>query len=263
MTDLLINLPLWLVGLLIIGGAMLLAVGCMLALRPLIRRSVQEGHNDVAGYVFAVVGTLYAVLLAFLVFAVWNQYQTAQDTASNESASIGALYRNVQIFPQPVRGGLSGEIRSFVRSVIADEWPALAHGHSSLTTRHDLNRIYLTFRQIQPRTNQETQTYAAALRALDDASQQRVLLIQESASSLQTILWFVLILAAIITICFSFLFFMENIWVQGFITISLTGVIAAVLFLLVVLDHPFAGAERISPADFVTLLQTIRDISRT
>jgi hypothetical protein len=40
----------------------------------------RQGHNDVAGFIYAVVGVIYAVLLALMVIAVWEDYEKARDT---------------------------------------------------------------------------------------------------------------------------------------------------------------------------------------
>jgi hypothetical protein len=42
--------------------------------------TVRREHNDVAGFIYAVLGVIYAVLLALVVIAVWEQFDRARIT---------------------------------------------------------------------------------------------------------------------------------------------------------------------------------------
>jgi hypothetical protein len=55
----------------------LVAVVGLLVVQRLVPSDRREGQNDVAGFFYAVLGVAYAVLLAFVVIAVWQDYETA------------------------------------------------------------------------------------------------------------------------------------------------------------------------------------------
>jgi len=76
-------------------------------------------------------------------------------------------------------------------------------------------------------------------------------------------MWSVMIVGAIITIGFSFLFGMENLWAQSFMVASLAGIITLVLLLIVALDHPYAGIITVTPEAFVDQLARIKDYLAT
>ena len=44
-------------------------------------------HNEVAGFIISVVGTLYGVLLGFLTVVVWQHFSDSRDQAARESAA--------------------------------------------------------------------------------------------------------------------------------------------------------------------------------
>jgi hypothetical protein len=54
-----------------------------------------EQHNEVAGFIIAVIGGLYAVLLAFVVISVWEQFDAAQTDASREANHVEMLRTEV------------------------------------------------------------------------------------------------------------------------------------------------------------------------
>ena len=62
-----------------IAFIVLVAVLVSLVGLALVRRMVPASrlaqHTDVAGYVYAVIGVIYAVILAFVVIAAWEEYR--------------------------------------------------------------------------------------------------------------------------------------------------------------------------------------------
>ena len=76
------SIPSWLLFLLIVGGSVLLAWVGTLLLRRLTKAPMDDRQNEVAGFIFATVGVLYAVLLAFTVIIVWEQYLSAENAVS-------------------------------------------------------------------------------------------------------------------------------------------------------------------------------------
>jgi hypothetical protein len=72
----LLKLPLSLLALLVIGLPVLLAVVGLLLVRSRLPHPRLKPHHDVAGYIYAGLAVLYAVLLAFVVVIVWQQFNT-------------------------------------------------------------------------------------------------------------------------------------------------------------------------------------------
>jgi hypothetical protein len=60
-------------GVLVVCAVGLAALGGLALVQRLVPTEVRQGHNDVAGFI-------YAVLLALMVIAVWEDYEKARDT---------------------------------------------------------------------------------------------------------------------------------------------------------------------------------------
>ena len=103
MFDPLLTQPAWLTCLVIVGGSMVAAGAVTLLVRPRVKSPSCEHHNQVAGFIFAAVATVHAVLLAFLVFAVWQDFSTADRAAAQEAATLLATARYAAKFPEPIR----------------------------------------------------------------------------------------------------------------------------------------------------------------
>ena len=73
--------------------AEIFAVGLMLFSRFTYGVSRLSLNNEVAGFKFAVVGVFYAVLLAIVVVAVWEEYQDTETAVRNEFNDPGIFRR--------------------------------------------------------------------------------------------------------------------------------------------------------------------------
>lgn len=50
-------------------------------------------NNEVAGFKFAVIGVLYAVLLAFAIIVVWEKFTDAGNIVAREAGAATNVYR--------------------------------------------------------------------------------------------------------------------------------------------------------------------------
>jgi hypothetical protein len=257
MTALLNNLPTWLVALIIIGGCTGVAVGVLLVLRDTVKSSVVEQHNDVAGYVFAVVGVLYALLLGFIIFATWEHVSTAEADVQHEAASLTALYHTSAGLPNGVRQQAQSELRRYTSLVISDGWPALAQGEPSPRVDASLGRLYQIY-ATGNRTGVPANVDSESLQLLNDVSATRAERLAGAHGFLSGILWGVVIFGGVCTLAFALLFYLENTGIQIAMMAILAALIASMLFLLVVLDHPYSGGYTVSPEPFQMALEQMR-----
>src|SRR5215213_8293926 len=99
------------IGLLLLCVAMALAVGGLILTQRLVPVSVRRQHNDVAGFIYAVLGVTYAVLLGLMVVAVWEDWQAAQETATQEANELAAVFWLAHGLPEPEGRHIQGLAR--------------------------------------------------------------------------------------------------------------------------------------------------------
>src|SRR5215212_434615 len=80
------------IGLLLLCVAMALAVGDLIVVQRLVPIAVRWQHNDVVGFIYAVPGVTYAVLLGLMVVAVWEDWNSAAVTADDEASSLAEIF---------------------------------------------------------------------------------------------------------------------------------------------------------------------------
>ena len=86
-------------GILVVSLAVLIAVAGLFLVRRLTSLSLQEEHNAVAGFIYSVLGVAYAVMLGFVLIAVWERYEVASERADQEGADLADIYFVVDPLP--------------------------------------------------------------------------------------------------------------------------------------------------------------------
>ena len=246
-TWLLLNVP----APVLIVGIVVFCVAISLAGLVLVRRNVElsalEAHHDVAGFILAVVGVVYAVLLAFIVIIVWQQFDTAQAEADTEASIVLALYRDASALD-----ALGPDIRPLVlryaELVVDDEWPHMATEHTQSRPADDaLNAVWTSVRAIEPRTRGDAVFYEAAVGSLHEATEIRRARIATSGNQLLAPMWAVLILGGAISVGFTYFFGVRSFAAQALMVGSLAALIGLVLALILSLDLPFSGDIGVGP----------------
>ena len=241
----------WFWGILLVGAMVLLAVAGTLLARRWVGVEVLKLNNEVAGFIYAVIGVVYAVLLGFTAIIVWGQYDKAQAVVEQEANELADLYRNAQTFPDGVRRELETRLRTYARLVVEKEWPAMVERKSSPETWEAFNQLWRTYHLFQPENEHEKIWYAQSLAKLNQLGDRRRLrLLSSRSEGVPGVMWLVLLGAGAVTVGFSFLFGTRNTTAQVLMTAGLAMVIALVLLSIMAMQHPFAGITRVGPDAF-------------
>lgn len=252
--------PLWVTALILIVGAAVYSIGLMLLTRMTYGVDRLSLNNEVAGFKFAVVGVFYAVMLAFVVIAVWEDFRKTEAAVRDEAKAVVDLHRIT--FALPVEGG--AEIRdhlvAYTNDVREDEWQTMALGEPSDDVIKDLDQLSQAIFNVSPQNQQELALYQDALRLLALMTDNRNERLDSSDGSMPRILWFVLIIGGLITLSYPAFFGSTNLIAQTLMTAALAGLVALALLLGLAFDYPFTGGERISPAPFDQALRQMPPI---
>lgn len=91
----------WLEAIVFVFAVAATAVGGLLIARRRVSHLALAKHNDVGGVVFSIVGTIYAVVLAFVVVVVWEALGEADERAARKPASWATCCVTPGSFPIP------------------------------------------------------------------------------------------------------------------------------------------------------------------
>jgi hypothetical protein len=244
---LLTNVSTAVLGLAIVVLATALSLGGLILVRRSVELRTLESHHDVAGFILAVVGVVYAVLLAFVVVVTWQQFEDARTAADQEAEVAGGLYRSSAALST---GGAQVRValRAYARSVVEQEWPAMAaHHRESPQTDVALNRVWAALQAARPRGARQAEFYRHAVTHLLNLGELRRSRVLSSGNRLPIPIWIVLIAGAAISVGFTYFFGVKNFLAQALMVGALAAVIGLVLFLIVSLDLPFTGEVGVRP----------------
>ena len=256
MTAEILDLPTWLFGIVFIGSFIAVSVVLTVALRPFVRRHYADAHNSVLDICFSAVGTMFAIVAGLLVFGVYSTFEDAQQASSNEASNLILMHKQANAFPQPYRDQAQQAIVSYTRSVIDDDWPALANSEGSVKTGAALDHMYSVWAPMQP-DEQWSDQYQASVDQLNEVLRLRDERIDDSRAALAPIYWVLLFVGAFLTVLHLVLLRMENLTMH-LIAVGVTAaMLALVLLLLIEVNQPFRGDTSLLPVSYERALRSM------
>jgi protein-S-isoprenylcysteine O-methyltransferase Ste14 len=228
----------------------LVAVVGLLVVQRLVPPDRREEHNNVAGFIYAVLGVAYAVLLAFVVIAVWQDYETAQTNVESEAHELAGLYFLASRLPEPERTRLQDLARRYARVVVVEEWPMMERGQTSPRADTLLRQLRLELLRFDPQTEGEQVLYEQGLTNLHEALDARRSRLLEVREGIPNLLWVVLVVGGVITVSFTYLFGLKSNLAHALMVAALTLLICGILFTIGEFNNPFSGVVEVRPEAF-------------
>jgi len=222
----------------------------------------RQKHNDVAGFIYAALGVIYAVLLALVVIAAWESYERARVTVEEEANALAEIFWLAHWMPQPEGRELQEAARSYAREVVEEEWPLMEQGRTPLMEDTQetptgwvlIDDIRVRLHEFEPHTEAEQDLYAEGLDQIQRLADARRMRLVAASESMPAVLWVVLIFGGVVTVGFTYLFGLQSTWAHRLMVGSLASVIALVLFTIGALEYPFSGGAHVSPGAFELIL---------
>lgn len=252
------SMPLWLSVFLIIVLPTAVAMGATLWIRRTVALERLADNNEVAGFKFAVLGVIYAVLLGFAVIVVWQKFSDAEDAAMREAAGVVAISRLLNGWEAGTASVVRPQLTHYVETVIAEDWPAMGQGRMSPQVNAALDRLYGAILALAPNTPRESATMSALLSALDEVTQGRRDRLILATGSVPDVLGAVLFASALVTLAFTFFFGTPSVRAQALMTGMLAAAIFMALFVVAEINFPFTGPVSVKPEALRLALEAVR-----
>ena len=237
-------------------------VGCVL-LRPFLRLFVpaRGQANDVVGYVLSCFCVFYGILLGLLAVAAYQNYGQVELNVTREASSLAALYYDVTSYPQPYRERLQESLRDYCVFVIERGWPAHRQGliPKEGGVRMRIFQNYLV--EFQPQSKSEEIIHAETLRQFNNFIEHRRIRLHSVTTGIPIVMWYVVLVGAIINIALVWLFDMKLIS-HLFLGSLLAFYLGTMIFLIAAMDNPFRGEVSVSPEPFKMVLELMNDLDR-
>jgi hypothetical protein len=251
-------LPGWALACIVIGACVCFSVGLQLLSRWRFGVDVLLPNQEVAGFKFAVVGVACAVLLAFVVIAVWSEYERTQRDMYAEAERFYNLHRTTYNFPEEAGQKTRQALMAYAIEVRDSDWPMMERGlRGSPSAADAITRLSLAVGQSKsddraaPECSACHQSHATdrrlstgkvvgRWRSRDTGDLGGLAARRDCDSGLPAF------------------FAAKNISAQILMTGGLAAIIGATLFLTISMNYPFSGSERLTHAPFDTVIQRMQ-----
>jgi len=242
------DLPTWLLGLIIVTFFVVVSLLGLFFFHRRLHKSQSANviDNGTVGWFFSGLTLLYGLLLGLLTVATWGSFTDASGIASQESATLSVLYRDLTGYSEPQQTELKDKLRAYTRFIIEKSWPAqrrgLIDGGESVKLEGLQNQLFET----EPQTVGQQIVHTEAIRAFNSLVELRRQRIEALRGSVPNVLWSVVLIGAVATIIFSYCFSVVEFRLHALLTGILAGMIGLLVFLIIILDHPFWGEVSVS-----------------
>ena len=230
----------------------------------LVRTRAPDGSffndGDRAAGVFGVLATGFSVLLGFVVFLAFANFDVSRSGAETEAILVAQQFQTAELLPAQDTARLTGELICYGRYVVGEEWPRMESGDKSELISPWGVSLFRTLESVEPRASSEQSAYDQWLDQTSAREEARNDRVHGAEGVIPTPLWIVLLFTAVVIFVFM-LFFAdsgERWFVQGLLMGSVVAVMVATLLVIQFLDTPFRdGVGGIRPVAMERTLEII------
>ncbi len=238
----------------IVGAMVVLAV-----FRRYWSPSKRVGGNDVVGPNVGIIGTTYAVLIAFMLSGVWNNLQGASLNAEQEANSLVNIYRFAYHLPPESKSQVQDLAKRYCTAMIQEEWPAMAREQQSANAHLLVQMLWYSLNSVQPRNANEQTVMDHALSELTSMTEHRRIRLLQSRRRLPALLWAVLIVGGIVTVGSTCLFDVQSFSIHLVQVFEISFLLSLMLVAIAAIDRPFQGDVHVDPNAFRYALDTMNE----
>jgi Protein of unknown function (DUF4239) len=213
--------------------------------------------EGVADFIAMMVGVLYALVLGMALVAVWEVRDNADTAVQTEASSLNQVYVLANSMPAPSKQQIQAAVTNYAHFVVTTEWPEMAaHQDLSQTGWQDLDAVMSAVDTFQPATPLQANISSQAISELSSVYDARRDRETDASEGLSPVLWAGLIIGAVLTGAFVFLYGVQRRGTHLVMVMALTALIGFQMMLIFGLDHPFSGSMGVDSDVFTRFLGT-------
>lgn len=243
-------------------AGVLVAVGLCLAFRKT-ERSTSGSYNPQA---LSVVGSAllssFILVTAFLIAGTWSTYSTDRQHTYDEARAATVAYWEAGELPAAERDTVRTALAGYVGEVIAQDWPAMAHGRTSPAAYGSLDALRAHVAGIHTTSATEENARASVSTALDDLYEKRSVRAADVSYRIPAIIYAALVLGSILLIGYPPLVGLTANLRNAMLLGGLGAMMGVGIFIVITLSHPFSHPFGLHPDAFRGALDRFAQIDQ-
>lgn len=235
----------------ILSGLVAAVASWLVSRRVAIER--RRKHHDIGIAVFAQIGIMLSVLLAFVFGQVWAEYRSAAMAIGDECGALHGAAILSSGLPDGKGEPVIRAIATYAEAVARTEWPLMAQRQRSRLAQHDLEIMIQQATRLQASAPMEVAVQSQVLGLLAQAHANRETRTFQLSAAAPPFLWLLMISMSVVLVLFVVCAGVEtptHLVFAGLFAAS----VAMVLVLVQMLDLPFEGALALPNSDFLKLV---------
>jgi Protein of unknown function (DUF4239) len=213
--------------------------------------------NEISGFYIGIIGTIYAVIMAFMLSGVWLDYEDAEANTEKEANCLVSLYRLTRGLPDAQRNQLQDLAEQYAKTMIDEEWDAMSRNEASMRGIEITEAMWKEVTTMQAQTPEQHALVDHIMSELTSMTEHRRIRLLQSRQVIPGILWAVLIVGGVVTVGLSCFFGVDDLRLHITHTAALALLVTLMLVAVADLDRPFQGTVHVPPDGFKLALQTL------
>ena len=207
----------------------------------------------------SVYGTLYGILLAFIIFEVWNQFNKTSELLDQEALGLERLFAlSLDFRDKQFAARMKKRIQAYIQLVTKD-FDALGKGQRPKESSKAFRKIAQQLRKITFDDDHDQTVFRSIIEQYGRLAEVRAARINQSLARLPVMLKVFLYLSSFFTVAIAVLMPFANSYYGVLTVIALVVTMTLALQIVVDLDNPFAGVWVVTPEPFERTLQHIEN----
>ncbi|MGH8791091.1 MAG: DUF4239 domain-containing protein [Stackebrandtia sp.] len=250
-----------LLGLIVVCGAAFLVGGIVILQQRVSEPQAREGYNEVAGSVFEIVSVLYAIVLAFVLIALWEARIEARDITYTEAEALAEVYWTTENLENEDAKAVQELSRDYVDLAVEEEWPTMAdHEEVGVAGWEIIDDMRAKLAHMPLESEAEVALWEDAQEQVRTLSEARNDRLNTAQRGMTAVMWLVLIAGALLMLGVLLLFGVPGRLAHLVVVVIAASMIALLLFSVYELEFPFAREVAIGPDAYLLALERMDNI---
>ncbi len=247
MTDWLYNLPIWSIALVVFAATYVVAAVVYWVVTRLAVDARARAFKALSPGMLPPLGIIFGLLVGFVAFQIWGDFGQAKLAVANEASAL----RSVVLLAANLSPEEEAQVRTLIgrhiEKCVSEDWPAMAKQSATLTVPpalvEALQRV-LAFAPANDGQRTAQREIVSALQNALDARRQRIVISQSTVNSVK---WSGLLLAALVTLIAIAMVHSDNRLTCAIALTLFATSVALSVFLIAAHNRPFTGEISVGP----------------
>jgi Protein of unknown function (DUF4239) len=218
--------------------------------RKYVDGKVLRDHHEATDPMMACVGTLFAILLGFMVANAMTRFEEARINVQEEAGAAGDVFRLARNLPPPTNMVIMTDCVNYMEGVADEEFKLMENGKMSDKCWQTYSDLWQHCTTYEPKTQGQSNLHQGLVQSMTKLGECRRARNAQIDYRLPGVLWTVVYAGAVSIALFTFFFGVSDLRLHLGMTTVVTIVLVLNIYLLGAFDSPFSGEVKVTDVPF-------------